>query len=140
MKDTSAPTFRKSFDLRKRVAHAGCEQNSAARVSGAFRCHDVKRIFPSGDRLSRILDPCQRRIRLKLSAGHPGDFRRVHAVLAEKSVSMFRKTIAADSGIDDQNAAPCAKKLQGGRHSGVAAADHDHIMLHGYPFRGRRAA
>ena len=53
---------------------------------------------------------------------------------------MFRKAIAADSGIDDQNTAPCAKKLQGGRHSGVTAADDDHIMLHGYPFRGRRAA
>ena len=140
MKDTLAPALRQSFDLRKSVAHTGCEQNSSAFMPGALGRHDSERIFLSCDGFGRILDPGQRRIRLKLRAGGSDNLRRVNAILTKKSMSVLRKTVAACSSIDHENTAPGAKKLQRSCHPGITAADDDHIMLHGYPFRVRRAA
>ncbi|ESZ08534.1 hypothetical protein X737_33820 [Mesorhizobium sp. L48C026A00] len=39
------------------------------------------------------------------------------------------EAVATPPGIDDEDLAPRAEQLQGGRHSGIAAADDDDVVF-----------
>ncbi|GGO95090.1 hypothetical protein GCM10011329_18450 [Stakelama pacifica] len=111
MKHGFAPAFGKARNRRQFVANPGGKDHPACLKPTAILCdrdETARSAFDAGDVPANDLG---RRIRKKLARCIAHDGMGLSPVLTKKAVCGMRKAIARRSGIDQQNALPCAGKL-----------------------------
>jgi hypothetical protein len=125
------------------VAHPGRQQQAFCPVLFAVSIGDAEAIL-FGFRLARPgIAPGDGRIGQQLRLGFGNDGCRLAPVLAEETMRMTGKAVAALAFVDHQDVAARPRQLQSGREAGETAADDDGVIgfcgvWHG-PVSGRRS-